>query len=479
MKKYLLAMVCVLGSLWSNAQDFITVWDLSYPGSSPTEIEFGVAASGNVNYTWETIPSGSTGSGSFNGITGNAYITGLPSNSVIRLKINPTNFNRVMFNTTDNQRLFDVEQWGSTNWISMNSAFHNCEILNISATDIPNLTSVSDMSYMFDGCSLLNSPQNIDTWNTSNVTDMNHLFSVCKLFNQPISSWNTGNVIDMSYMFYFAWDFNQPIGNWNTGNVTNMSNLFSACKLFNQPIGNWNTINVVNMINMFGNADSFNQPIGNWNTSNVTNMSSMFAFATEFNQDIGNWTFGNHILMDGMFNEASSFNQSIGKWLLYSGYYMLDKCGMDCINYSATLNGWANNPNCPEYRALGASNMYYGTDAGNTRNYLVNTKHWVITGDQWSFMNNCFPTSINSTLSNSLSISVSPNPTTSNLTISTSENFNHATIKVLNVTGQIILQKANVVGKQVDIDLSKYSNGIYFVEVNNETKIDRMKISKQ
>jgi hypothetical protein len=48
-----------------KAQPFVTVWDLATPGSSPTEITFGVGTIGVVNYTWETIPAGMNGSGTF------------------------------------------------------------------------------------------------------------------------------------------------------------------------------------------------------------------------------------------------------------------------------------------------------------------------------------------------------------------------------------------------------------------------------
>jgi surface protein len=337
-----------------NVQDFITVWNLNNPGSSTNSIEFGVGTTGTVNYTWETIPAGTTGSGSFSGAT--AIISGLPTNAIIRLKIDTTHFNRININNNaDKSRLLNIEQWGGVAWSSMESAFYGCDSLNISATDVPDLSLVTNMASMFRDCSSLNSPANMDVWNTSNVTDM-------------------------SFMFCGAYNFNQPIGNWNTSNVTTMSRMFAILidfgqsKDFNQPIGNWNTSNVTNMELMFFRAEDFNQPIGSWNTSNVTTMSKMFDSAYNFNQPIGNWN------LTALIN-----NQS-----------MLDNCGMDCTNYSSTLNGWANNiTNTPNGLNLGALGIQYGTNAVSSRNYLLNTKGWTINGDIANGLVCCIATTSN------------------------------------------------------------------------------------
>jgi hypothetical protein len=100
--------------------------------------------------------------------------------------------------------------------------------------------------------------------------------------------------------------------------------------------------------------------------------------------------------MSYMFYKSSAFNQSIGNWILTSGINnMLDSCGMDCTNYSATLNGWANNINTPNLLTLGASGINYGTNAVSSRNYLLNTKGWTINGDIANGFSCCVATSSN------------------------------------------------------------------------------------
>jgi surface protein len=322
--------------------DFVTRWNLANPGNDPTQFQFNAKiAVGGANYAWQEIsPGNATGSGTLAAGTGSVVITGLPANAIVQLSIVPTNLLRFFINNgIDRKRLIDVENWGTANWTSMQDAFYGCDSLNISAVDLPNLGSVGSMSQMFRACTNLNSPSNINSWNTSAVTNMSSLFNSTNVFNQNIGNWNTSSVTNMSSMFYAAAAFNQNIGNWNTTSVTNMSSMFSAAVAFNQNIGNWNTSTVStmasmfssaaafnqdigawntavvsSMVSMFQSATSFNQDIGAWNTSSVNNMASMFTTAYSFNQDIGSWNTSAVISMAGMFNGATSFNQDIGSW---------------------------------------------------------------------------------------------------------------------------------------------------------------------
>ena len=576
MKKITLLALVAFFANGVHAQDFITVWNLNKPGSSANSIAFGVGTTGTVNYTWDTIPSGTTGSGTFTGTT--ATISGLPTSAKIRLKINPINFNQIIINNNlDKSRLVDLEQWGGVAWTNMETAFKGCDSLNISATDVPNLSLVTNMESMFSQCTRLNSPANINTWNTSNVTNMKNLFSEAWKFKQPIGNWNTNNVSDMSGMFSYAYAFNQPIGNWNTGNVTDMSWMFSGASNFNQPIGNWNTSNVINMSYMFKVASSFNQPIGNWNTtnvkdmsgmfnqdttfnqpignwnvSNVTNMESMFGIAISFNQPIGNWNTSNVINMSYMFGSIAFFNQPIGNWntsnvtnmsqmffstssfnqpignwnttnvkdmsgmfaytrnfnqplgnwnvssdtsMSYMFYKaikfnqsignwnltaviniqnMLDNCGMDCSNYSATLNGWANNTSTPNSLKLGAQGKYYGNFAQSDRDILINTKGWTITGDNVSTSGICYPTNI-TTINEKNLITISPNPTNSIFKIECP--MNGANVILYNSFGQKLLT-TTIENQTSLIDISHFSKGIYIAEIIDDKTSYRVKIIK-
>ncbi len=440
------------------SNEFVTVWDLSIEGSSPTALSFDVSLRDSVNYTWETIPAGLSGSGKF-GIR-MAEINGLPVGAKIRLRIDPKNFGQLTINNgIDRKRLLDVEQWGAIVWSSMSGVFWGCTNLDISAIDLPNLTNVTDMSSMFYNCGKLNGPSNIGNWNTANVKNMGDMFSGASAFNQPIGTWNTSNVISMTGMFNGASTFNQPIGKWNTGKVIDMGAIFAGASAFNQPIGEWNTSNVTKMYSMFGKASTFNQPIGNWNTGNVTTMSNMFSMASAFNQPIGNWNTSNVTSMNSMFYYASSFNQPIENWntenvetmlvmffearafnqpiekwntskvnnygnmffyatafnqsignLALNASVIMDNIiyysGMDCANYSATLIGWANNPKAPNGRFLAADGKSYGVNASAARQTLID-KGWTIRGDVAN-TSSCEITSVKDPL---LPVALYPNPT--------------------------------------------------------------------
>jgi surface protein len=355
-KKVLTFLLIALPSVLFAQGAFITRWDLA----GTTTLSFGTATSGTVSYTWqEELPGTASGSGTFSGNT--LTITGLPSTKIL-LSIFPTNFQQIKIgNAGDKDRLLNIIQWGTTVWTSMRDAFFGCSNLNITATDIPNLASVSDMSNMFQNCFNLSTVPNINTWNTSAVTNMASLFRGCSKFNEKIGNWNTAKVFTMVRMFMNS-SFNQDISGWNTASVGSMLSTFEGATSFNQDISGWNTAAVTDMTNMFRFAIVFNQNIGSWNTAAVTNMTRMFQDARAFNQNIGNWSLN------------ASVNLS----------NMLDNSGMDCSNYSATLIGWSANPSTPNGRTLGAAGRTYDPAATAARNNLVGSKGWTITGDALS-----------------------------------------------------------------------------------------------
>src|SRR6185312_2445249 len=144
---------------------------------------------------------------------------------------------------------------------SMSGAFMGCVNLNITATDAPVLSGVTDMSNMFYNCEKLNpiggAAVAMNSWQTASVKNMTGSFRGAKNFNQNITNWNTANVTDMYGMFEEAAAFNKDIGGWNTANVTKMGSMFFGSSAFNQNIGHWNTSKVTDMYGMFWGAKAF------------------------------------------------------------------------------------------------------------------------------------------------------------------------------------------------------------------------------
>ncbi len=347
MRKHITLFLLFLMLNLAKAQNFITKWNLATAGSGANKITFTTTnSSGSISYTWQEIsPGSSSGSGTFSsGTNVTRTISGLPTGALIRVEIAPTNLQRFYINNnSDRNRITDIEQWGTTNWLNMASAFEGCANLNISATDVPILNAVSNfnLSNMFYNCTSLNSA-NFNTWDISYVSSFAFMFFGCSDFNQPLDNWgtqfgdNTGsNAISFNSMFRSCVLFNQDLSNWDVTKVSNFSLMFYNCEVFNNAgqtgIASWSlgtnsiitpsSVNIVNCSSMFAEASMFNQNINNWDVSKVTDFSSMFQNATSYNQPMDNWgtqlgsnTATAYITMSSMFRNADAFNQDLSNW---------------------------------------------------------------------------------------------------------------------------------------------------------------------
>ncbi|MFD2563888.1 BspA family leucine-rich repeat surface protein [Aquimarina rubra] len=213
---------------------------------------------------------------------------------------------------SDSFKLLSIDQWGTQPWESMRNGFSGCENMEYNATDIPDLSGVTDMGSMFIVCRNFNG--NINNWDVSNVTNMSAMFGVATIFDQPLDNWDVSNVTNMRLMFFRTDAFNQNISNWNTANVTSMSRMFEDAEAFNQPLNNWNVSNVTDMSEMFQSTGVFDQPLNNWDVSSVTTMGEMFDRAQAFNQNLDSWAVSNVTDMTSMFSSAVVYNQPMNSW---------------------------------------------------------------------------------------------------------------------------------------------------------------------
>ena len=91
-----------------------------------------------------------------------------------------------------------------------------------------NTEKVTNMSYMFDGCSALES-LDLSSFNTAKVTNMTYMFRVCSaLTSLNVSNFNTTNVTDMSNMFVGCFSLESlDLSSFDFGKVANFSGMFT------------------------------------------------------------------------------------------------------------------------------------------------------------------------------------------------------------------------------------------------------------
>ena len=173
---------------------------------------------------------------------------------------------------------------------------------------------ITDMSYMFYGCSSLTS-LNANNFNTSNATKMSSMFSGCKSLSRlDLSGFDTSKVTNMLLMFSNCSNLTSlDVSSFNTSKVTNMAGMFSNCKsLTNLDIRNFDTSSVADEMDMmiytsmgymFSGCSSLTSlDLSNFNTENVTDMSYMFSECSNLTTlDVGNFDTSNVTSMDGMF----------------------------------------------------------------------------------------------------------------------------------------------------------------------------------
>ena len=97
-----------------------------------------------------------------------------------------------------------IEQWGNIQWRDFRDSFNGCENLKLNADDTPDLSQVTELSSMFEGC--------------SNFEDL----------KGQIGNWDTRNISDFDNMFYEATSFNESLGNWDISAASSMYEMFVA-----------------------------------------------------------------------------------------------------------------------------------------------------------------------------------------------------------------------------------------------------------
>lgn len=484
-------VLCTISLGAQSLSDFVTTWKVTASNDSITIPTYGSGYNYDVEWGDGTIETDFTGDAT--------HVYSSPGVYTVRIS---GDFPQIYFNLSgDRFKIQSIEQWGDYTWRSMTAAFAGCENLVSNATDMPDLSAVTDMSGMFAYCRKFNGDANIGNWDVSNVVNMYSLFGGTSVFNKNIDSWNVGNVQNMSFMFDGATKYNQPLNSWDVGNVQNMQQMFWTALRFNQDLGSWDVSNVTNfkgtfgytrrfngdvsgwnvssatdMRGMFGGSSVFNRDISQWDVSNVQDFSDMFNGATKFNQDLSMWNTGNAINMRKMFRTAMAFNQDLSAWNvgnctnmremfahanrfdqnlenwqvqnLIDAMHMFKSISLSTNNYDSLLNGWSSLPLKNNVRFSAGNSKYCGGEMG--RNYMITAHGWVITDGGLDCED--IPLRPGGAPDLSSEVSFYPNPMTTSLNIANTFNGKYYSASIYDLSGRLI--------KTVNLDSDAYETSI-------------------
>ena len=239
---------------------------------------------------------------------------------------------------------------------SLRGFFINCKTLEtISGLKYLNTANVTDMSFMFHGCSALKS-LDLTNFNTAKVVYMDNMFYRCStLISLDLKNFNTAEVTNMYHMFYGCSALESlNLTNFNTANVTDMNHMFYDCSaLESLVITNFNTENVTNMSFIFGGCSALESlNLTNFNTANVTDMSFMFHGCSALKSlDLTNFNTAKVVYMDNMFYGCSALKS------------------LDLTNFNTAKVTYMNNMfyGCSALTTIYASDKF---DTDNVRNSL-------------------------------------------------------------------------------------------------------------
>ncbi len=114
--------------------------------------------------------------------------------------------------------LTSIEQWGTSEIVSLNSAYGGCTNLVINASGSPNMNLITELDETFNGCTSLES--GVANWDVSEITVFRLTFKGCTNFKEDLSMWETSSAIELHDVFTQS-GINFDFSDWDFSNVRN------------------------------------------------------------------------------------------------------------------------------------------------------------------------------------------------------------------------------------------------------------------
>ena len=200
----------------------ITVWNVASDGETVTlPYKSGGTFSGTIDWGDSTVVSNSFANKSHTYTSAGTYTI------IIDGDVQGWAFE----NGGDKLKITDVSNWGTGFVFDRTRMFQGCANMDVSATDIPTITSTSFSSQFYQ-----TGITSVDwsAWDMTGVTDYQFCFQ--------------------QFVIKFQW---QCCELGDRQSTTNIKKMFDRCSLFNQDLSSWVTDNVTNAEQAFVNADAF------------------------------------------------------------------------------------------------------------------------------------------------------------------------------------------------------------------------------
>ena len=273
-----LVSVPAFSEAWADGDPFVTTWEITRPGESITVPTYIAFEPHTIDWGDGTPPTTSW--------MDQIHTYEQPGNYTVSIT---GDFTEILLDEdrSNAKKLVSIDSWGDMEWATMNRAFSNAINMVYNASDVPDLSSLTDLQYMFYHAASFNG--DLSDWDVSSVTNMKDMFAHAASFNGDLSDWDVSSVQNMHGMFYKAASFNGDLSDWDVSSVTDMDGMFAYANSFNGDLSDWDVSSVADMSLMFFGANSFNGDLSDWDVSSVADMTDMFDEARSFDQNLGNW----------------------------------------------------------------------------------------------------------------------------------------------------------------------------------------------
>jgi len=292
-------------------------------------------------------------------------------------------FRGFRFNDTgDKLKLLNISEWGILQFAADNAQFfYGCKNLTITATDIPDLSGITNMESALRDCDEIVDIPNLSQWDFVGKTNLGFMLANNLKFNGSFDGIDISTVQTLQSFVADNPEFNQSFNSLNFASAINVSNFARNCPKFNQPVDNLDFPNALSLLNFFQNDIVFNQPVP-WNMANKTTIQGILDGCFAFNQpSVSAWITSNIFIFNQAFRNTA-LKQDLSAWSFANAIQaigFLDGVDLGTYNYTKLLKSIALqviNPNVP----FSGGNSQYYIDAVASRAIITGAPNtWAIT----------------------------------------------------------------------------------------------------